>query len=88
MSFGQHLRGLHQGAGLPRAVLARRAAVPASNLRNWEDRRGFPYPPALLLLPGALRIPVEWFAQGWTTPQKTSRRRHRKGKGVKEKMYR
>jgi DNA-binding XRE family transcriptional regulator len=42
MSFGQHLRGLREVAGLSRAELAQRAAVPVSTLRNWEADRGFP----------------------------------------------
>jgi transcriptional regulator with XRE-family HTH domain len=36
MRFGQHLRGLRQGAGLSRAELARSAGVPVSTLRSWE----------------------------------------------------
>jgi hypothetical protein len=44
MSFGDHLRGLREAAGLSRAALARRAAVPAGTLRNWEAGRGFPGP--------------------------------------------
>jgi transcriptional regulator with XRE-family HTH domain len=64
MSFGQHLRGLRDGAGLSRSELARRAAVPVSTLRNWEADRGFPGLPALLRLAGALGVPVERFAEG------------------------
>src|SRR5207248_8809023 len=49
MSFGQHLRALREGAGLPRAALARRAGVPLSTLRRWEGDQGFPGLPALLV---------------------------------------
>jgi hypothetical protein len=42
MSFGRHLRGLREAAGLSRPELARRAAVPVSTLRNWGADRGFP----------------------------------------------
>jgi len=39
MSFGGHLRTLREQAGLSRAELARRAGVPASTLRHWENAR-------------------------------------------------
>jgi transcriptional regulator with XRE-family HTH domain len=68
MSFGQHLRGLRQGAGMSRPELARRAAVPAGTLRNWEADRGFPGLPALLRLAGALGVPVERLAEGVEDP--------------------
>jgi transcriptional regulator with XRE-family HTH domain len=56
MNFGQHLRRLSEGAGLSRAELARRAAVPVSTLHNWEGSRALPGLPALLRLPGALGV--------------------------------
>jgi transcriptional regulator with XRE-family HTH domain len=68
MSFGKHLRGLREGAGLSRSALARRAGLPASTLRNWEADRGFPGLPALLRLAGALGVPVERFAEGVEDP--------------------
>jgi transcriptional regulator with XRE-family HTH domain len=68
MSFGQHLRGLREGAGLSRPELARRAGVPVGTLRNWEGDRGFPGLPALLRLAGALGVPVERFAEGVEDP--------------------
>jgi transcriptional regulator with XRE-family HTH domain len=68
MSFGRHLRSLREGAGLSRAELARRAAVPASTLRGWERDRGFPNLPALLRLAGALGVPVERLAEGVEDP--------------------
>lgn len=68
MSFGQHLRGLREGAGLSRAGLARRARIPVSTLRNWEGDRGFPNLPALLRLAEALGVPVERFAEGVEDP--------------------
>jgi transcriptional regulator with XRE-family HTH domain len=68
MSFGRHLRGLREAAGLSRPELARRAAVPAVTLRNWEADRGFPGLPALLRLAGALGVPVERFAEGVEDP--------------------
>jgi transcriptional regulator with XRE-family HTH domain len=87
MSFGQHLRGLREAAGLSRPQLARRAAVPVSTLRNWEAYRGFPGLPALLRLAGALGVPVERFAEGVddpagdeTGPAGGRPRRTRKGK--------
>ncbi len=64
MSFGQHLRGLREAAALSRPALARRAAVPAGTLRNWEADRGFPGLPALLRLAGALGVPIERLAAG------------------------
>jgi transcriptional regulator with XRE-family HTH domain len=87
MSFGQHLRGLREGAGLSRAELARRAGVPAGTLRNWEADRGFPGLPALIRLAGALGVPVERFAEGVEDPAGAEEgptrgrpRRARKGK--------
>jgi len=69
MIFGQHLRALRESAGLSRAVLARRAGVPAGTLRNWEGDRGFPGLPALLRLAGALGVPVERLAEGVEDPE-------------------
>jgi transcriptional regulator with XRE-family HTH domain len=63
VSFGGHLRGLREGAGLSRAELARRAGVPASTLRNWEADRGFPGLAALYGLAGALGVTVERLAE-------------------------
>jgi transcriptional regulator with XRE-family HTH domain len=68
MSFGSHLRGLREGAGLSRAELARQARVPATTLRGWEGDRGFPTLPALLRLAGALGVPVERLAEGVEDP--------------------
>jgi transcriptional regulator with XRE-family HTH domain len=68
MSFGEHLRGLREVAGLSRAELARRAGVPASTLRGWEGDRGFPALPAALRLAAALEVPVETFAEGVEDP--------------------
>jgi transcriptional regulator with XRE-family HTH domain len=68
MSFGQHLRGLREGAGLSRPELARKAGVPASTLRNWEGDRGFPGLAACLRLAEALGVPVERFAEGVEDP--------------------
>jgi len=42
MRFGGHLRALCGTASLPHAELARRAGVPVSTLRHWENDRGFP----------------------------------------------
>jgi transcriptional regulator with XRE-family HTH domain len=64
MSFGNHLRGLREAAGLSRAGLARRAAVPASTLRNWEGDRDFPGVRAGLRLAEALRVTPERLAEG------------------------
>jgi HTH-type transcriptional regulator, cell division transcriptional repressor len=87
MSFGQHLRGLREAAGLSRPELARRAGVPVGTLRNWEADRGFPGLPALLRLAGALGVPVERFAEGVEDPAgdeagpaRARIRRARKGK--------
>jgi DNA-binding XRE family transcriptional regulator len=55
-SFGQHLRGLREAAGLSRAELARRSGVPVSTLRNWEADRGMPGLPAALWLAEALGV--------------------------------
>jgi transcriptional regulator with XRE-family HTH domain len=63
MSFGRHLRALREGAGLSRAELARRAGVPASTLRHWENDRGFPSLAAGVRLAGALGVPVERIAE-------------------------
>jgi transcriptional regulator with XRE-family HTH domain len=65
MSFGQHLQTLRAEAGLSRAELARRAGVPASTLRHWENDRGFPPRPQVFLrLADALGVPVERLAAG------------------------
>ena len=87
MSFGQHLRRLREAAGLSRAELARKAAVPASTLRNWEGDRGMPGLAALLRLAEALGVPVERFAEGVEdlqedepAPPPEKPRRRRKGK--------
>jgi transcriptional regulator with XRE-family HTH domain len=68
MSFGRHLRTLREAAGLPRAGLARRAAVPASTLRNWEADRGFPGVQAGLRLAQALGVTLERLAEGVEDP--------------------
>jgi transcriptional regulator with XRE-family HTH domain len=68
VSFGQHLRGLRDGAGLSRAELARRACVPASTRRGWEADCGFPDLAAALRQAGALGVPVERLAEGVEDP--------------------
>jgi transcriptional regulator with XRE-family HTH domain len=68
MSFGQHLRGLREGARLSRAELARRAAVPASTLRGWENDRGFPGVRPYLRLAAALGVTPERLAEGVEDP--------------------
>jgi DNA-binding XRE family transcriptional regulator len=68
MSLGAHLRRLREAAGLSRAGLARKAAVPVSTLRNWEAGRGFPGLPASLRLADALGVPVERLAEGADDP--------------------
>jgi len=55
-------------AGRSRAALARKAAVPAGTLRNWEAGRGFPGLPALLRLAAALGVTVEQIAEGVEDP--------------------
>jgi putative transcriptional regulator len=64
VSFGQHMRALRGEAGLTCAEAARRAGIPASTLRNWENDRGFPSQPALLRLAEVLGVPIERFAEG------------------------
>jgi transcriptional regulator with XRE-family HTH domain len=64
MSFGQHLRGLREGAGLSRAALARKAGIPVSTLRNWEGDRGMPGVPAARRLADVLGVSVERLAEG------------------------
>jgi transcriptional regulator with XRE-family HTH domain len=68
MSFGEHLRKLREGVGLSRAELARKAAVPASTLRDWEAGRGFPGLPVLVRLAAALGVTVEQIAEGVEDP--------------------
>jgi hypothetical protein len=65
MSFGQHLRGPREGAGLSRAGLARKARVPASTPRGWVCDRGLPAPLRLAEAPG---VPVGRFAEGALIP--------------------
>jgi transcriptional regulator with XRE-family HTH domain len=50
------------------ARLARRAIIPASTLRNWENDRGFPDMPAGVRLAEALGVPVERLAEGVDDP--------------------
>jgi transcriptional regulator with XRE-family HTH domain len=69
MSFGRHIKALREVAGLSRAELARRAAVPVSTLRNWENDRGFPGLPAVMRLAEALGVPAERFAEGVEDPR-------------------
>ena len=68
MSCGGHLRTLRQEAGVSRAELARRAGVPVSTLRHWENGRGFPGAPASLRLAEALGVPAERLAEGVEDP--------------------
>lgn len=68
MSFGQHLRTLRDEAGLTRADLARRAAVPAGTLRGWEAGRGFPDMAACLRLAEALGVTAGRLAEGVDDP--------------------
>ena len=68
MSFGGHLRKLRGDARLSRAELARRAGVPVSTLRHWENDRGFPGVPALLRLAEALAVSAERLAEGVDDP--------------------
>jgi DNA-binding XRE family transcriptional regulator len=85
MSFGRHLRGWREGAGLSRSELARKAGIPVSTLRNWEGDRGFPGLSACLRLAEALGMRVERFAAGVVDPHEEEpppekSRRRRKGK--------
>ena len=87
MLTGEHLRGLREAAGLSRAELARRAAVPASTLRTWEGDRGFPGLHAALRLADALGVTPERLAEGVEDPAEDEvlaveeeARRGRKGK--------
>jgi transcriptional regulator with XRE-family HTH domain len=82
VSFGRHLRGLREGAGLTRAELARQASVPASTLRGWEGDRGFPSLAALLRLAGALGVPVERLAEGVEDPAEEGEPVPRRGRGT------
>jgi transcriptional regulator with XRE-family HTH domain len=59
---------LRDEAGLSRAALARRAAVPAGTLQNWENDRGFPSLAAGLRMAGALGVRVERLAEGVEDP--------------------
>ena len=68
MSFGGHLRALRGKAGLSRAELARRAGVPVSTLRHWENGRGFPGVPAFLRVAEALGVPAARLAEGVDDP--------------------
>ena len=68
MSCGGHLRALRGEAGVSRAALARRAGVPVSTLRNWENDRGFPDLAAFLRLAEALGVPAERLAEGMDDP--------------------
>jgi transcriptional regulator with XRE-family HTH domain len=68
MSFGGHLRALREEAALSRAELARRAGVPVSTLRGWENDRGFPDVAAGVRLAEALGVPVERLAEGVEDP--------------------
>jgi transcriptional regulator with XRE-family HTH domain len=81
MSFGGHLRGLREAAGLSRAGLARRAGVPASTLRNWENDRGFPGLAASLRLAAALGVPVERLAEGVDDPAEEEATPYRAARG-------
>jgi transcriptional regulator with XRE-family HTH domain len=68
MSFGGHLRALRGEAGLSRAEAARRAGIPASTVRRWENDRGFRGVPALLRLAEALGVPAERLPEGGEDP--------------------
>ena len=59
---------MRERAGLSRAELARRAGVPVSTLRHWENDRGFPGIPAFLRLAEALGVPAERLAEGADDP--------------------
>jgi putative transcriptional regulator len=69
MSFGGHLRALRGEAGLSRAELARRADVPVSTLRSWENGRGFPGAAAFFRLAEALGVPAKRLAEGMEDPE-------------------
>jgi transcriptional regulator with XRE-family HTH domain len=68
MSFGQHLRTLRTAAWLSRADAARRARVPVSTLRGWENDRGFPTLAALVRLAEVYGVSLERFAEGVEDP--------------------
>ena len=68
MNIGRHLRALRRETGLSRAELARRAGVPVSTLRHWENGRGFPGIPRFLRLAEALGVPAERLAEGVDDP--------------------
>ena len=57
-----------RGSGPVPRRLARRAGVPVSTLRNWENGPGFPGVPAFLRLAEALGVPAEWLAEGVDDP--------------------
>jgi len=68
MNFGGHLRILREEAGVSHAEPARRAGVPVSTLRDWENERGFPGTAAFLRLAQALGVPAERLAEGVDDP--------------------
>jgi transcriptional regulator with XRE-family HTH domain len=68
MSFAGHVQTLREEAGRDRPELARRARLPVSTMRNWENDWGFPPLPALVRLAEVLRMPVERFAGGVEDP--------------------
>jgi transcriptional regulator with XRE-family HTH domain len=68
MSLGGHLRMLREEAGVSRAELARRAGIPASTLRHWENDRGSPGVPAFLRVAEALGALAERLAEGVKDP--------------------
>jgi transcriptional regulator with XRE-family HTH domain len=59
---------LREAAGVSHAELARRAGVPVSTLRHWENDQGFPGVPAFRRLAEALGVPAERLAAGVDDP--------------------
>jgi transcriptional regulator with XRE-family HTH domain len=65
-SLGDRIEQARRAKGFDVAQLARRIAVKAATLRNWESDRSGPRPEKLNRLAGILGVPLIWLLTGET----------------------
>ncbi|MGH7170243.1 MAG: helix-turn-helix domain-containing protein [Gemmataceae bacterium] len=81
-TFGARLQRLRGAAGLTQMLLAERAGVPLTTLRNWEHDRREPLVSAMFKLADALGVSSEAFKDcidGKPEPAPSAKRKGKRG---------